>query len=178
MRLCLSFSLLAVLMGAASAFADAVYTCTSHSREMAIMEVTQDGQRVSLTSVYHEVHFVQSKRPPRDPGLSDYLVYHGRYPAGDGGYAIGTIYVQSNLVRGEQTTRNSDGAVGSMLLEGDDFQCKAGREKLKPTPHSTRHSRREPCRLTSYYEGMTFMPPRVVCNYGNGIVSITGGGRF
>ncbi|MGZ3695377.1 MAG: hypothetical protein ACXWQO_14770, partial [Bdellovibrionota bacterium] len=134
---------------------------------------TREGQRMSLRSRYAGLNLTKSKRSPADP--AGYTMFHGLIPGG--GYVEAVVAVQSNLARGDAS---SSGVLGSITFESDDYDCKAGVGKLKVSRETREEfspsERREPCKLTSYYGGMTFMPPRIVCDYGNGIIYM-GGGR-
>jgi hypothetical protein len=170
-----TFSMLLSLLGFAlttpMAHADAVYTCANNRGDTLMIKFTPDGQRMALRSLYVGMKFTQSKRRIGDH--PDYTVFQGQYPTGNG-YAEGIVSVQSRLLRGSIS--------GSITLESDDYNCKAGAGKLKVSRETREEfgpprERGEPCKLTTYYNGMTFIPPRVVCDYGSGFTVITGGGR-
>jgi hypothetical protein len=173
----LALSLFGFMFFTSMVHADAVYTCANERGDTVIIKLTGDGQQMSLHSVYAGLKLIQSKQNPANPVSTDYLKFRGHYPTADG-YSIAAVSVQASLVRGEAGPNE---IVGSVKFEGDQFGCRVGEGKLTVSRATRREfstgQRGEPCKLTTYYQGMTFIPPRVVCNYGNGIVSITGGGR-
>lgn len=169
----LALYLFASALCASVTHADSKYHCTNVRGDSVNLEFTKEGKRVSLRSLHQQMTFAQSKVKPKN----DRYTYGGRYPNGAGGYSVGIIYVQASLVNGVVDTEN---VVGTMSMEGDKFGCKSGEGKLAVSKETRREfasprPRREPCKLTSYWQGMTFMPPRIVCNYG-GVTMIRGAG--
>lgn len=169
-----SVSTLLVLTGltifASAAQADAVYTCKNNRGDSLRLTFTREGKRMAVKSRYAGLTLRQQKHSPADP--SGYTMFQGNYPGG-----VAHVAVQSNLVRGDES---SNGVIGSITFESDDFDCKAGTGKLRVSRKTRQEfspdGQGEPCKLTSYYEGMTFIPPRIVCNYGGmRVIHGTGG---
>lgn len=171
----LVMSLLGFTLAFSSAHADSVYTCVNSKGDSVIITLTQEGQKMTLRSLYARLKLTQGKRRPKNPALKDYVNFGGSYP---NGYAV--IPVHENLLK--DNSQSTD-IVGSLMLEEEEFGCRTGEGKLTVSRATRREfstgggNRREPCKLTSYYGGMTFMPPRIICNYG-GMTVIHGGGRL
>lgn len=167
-------SLLGFVLSVSAVHADSTYTCVNSKGDSVIITLSQENQKMTLRSLYARLNLTQSKRRPKNPALKDYVKFGGTYP---NGYAV--IPIHENLLKDNSQTTE---IVGSLMLEEEEFGCRSGEGKLTVSRATRREfsgggNRREPCKLTSYYGGMTFMPPRVVCNYG-GMTIINGGGRM
>lgn len=168
--------LLLALLAASPARADSLYTCANNKGDTVMIEFSRGGQRLNLRSRYAQLKLSQSKAYAGiNPG---YTYFQGKYPSG-GGYEDAMIAVQSRLVRGYV---NPKGSSGSITLASEDYECKAGAGKLKVSRETRDElnppAQKEPCKLTSYYEGMTFMPPIFLCDYGFGPVIMRTGGAL
>ena len=151
--LCLSF--------VSMAHAESVYTCTEARGDSVIIEMSRQGENMLLRSLYRKLNFRQSKN---HRGNSDYFTYNSSH---------GALSLQESVVRGDS---GSD-VVGDMLMEGHTFHCRVGEGKLVVSRQTRREfsgggGGRGGCRITTYWQGITFIPPRVICNYG-GFTTLT-----
>ncbi len=145
----LALSLFGFALSGLMAHADSVYNCVNPRGDSFNIKMARQGESMTLRSLYKRLNFTQSRSRTKN---SKYLEFDSRR---------GSVTMQESLVRG--------GSTGSLTMEGDVFNCRAGAGRLAVSNATRREfsgrarSAGLNCAWVSESPGIIFNPPRMFC---------------